>query len=296
MIPDSIGGTGLVTLSKIIDPFRIFVKLEKNNRTGSIKDRPALFMINDAEKRGFLGKNKKTIVEPTSGNTGIALSAIGISRGYRVILTMPQNMSRERIELLKLYGADVVLTPDEKGMRGAIEKALEIVESKNAYMPDQFSNPANPFSHEMTTGPEILKQADYKVDAFVAAVGTGGTITGVGRALKKQLGKTVKIVAVEPLQSAVLSGNKAAAHKIQGIGAGFIPKNYDHSVVDRVITVDQEEVFEILKKIITYEGLSIGLSSAANILAALKLSVELGGKSRIATVACDGVEKYMSLI
>ncbi|SHE30636.1 cysteine synthase [Marinitoga hydrogenitolerans DSM 16785] len=295
MIDRGIGGTPIITLSKIVKPNKVFVKLEKNNITGSVKDRAAYFMIRKAEIDGVLNKEKNIIVEPTSGNTGIALAAIGKNKGYRVILTMPESMSVERRKILEKYGAELILTPADKGMKGSIEKAFEIVKERDAFMPNQFENPANILAHELTTGPEILKQMDYNLDIFVAGVGTGGTITGVGKVLKKFFKDKIKIVAVEPENSAVISGKEPGKHKIQGIGAGFIPKNLDVTILDEVITMQDEEAFEMQDILAKKEGLFVGISAAANILAAIKLAQKFPEK-KIVTVAPDSGDKYLSLI
>ncbi|GAB6189888.1 cysteine synthase A [Marinitoga arctica] len=295
MIDMVIGGTPIITLSKILEPNKIFIKLEKNNLSGSVKDRAAYFMIRKAEIDGVLNEEKNIIVEPTSGNTGIALAAIGKNRGYRVILTMPESMSVERRKILEKYGAELILTSAEKGMKGSIEKAIEIKENEKAFMPNQFDNPANVLAHELTTGPEILKQMDYNLDIFVAGVGTGGTVSGVGKVLKKFFKDKVKIVAVEPKNSAVISGKEPGKHKIQGIGAGFIPKNLDVTILDEVITIQDEEAFEMQDILAKKEGLFVGISAAANVLAAIKL-VQKYPEKKIVTVAPDFGEKYLSLI
>jgi len=296
LIYTSIGNTPIITLSKVIQPGRVFVKLEKNNPAGSVKDRAAFFMIKDGEIKNRLNESQNIIVEPTSGNTGIALVAIGRSRGYRVILTMPESMSEERKKILKLLGAELILTPAEQGMKGAINRALEIVNETKGYMPNQFSNPANPYSHEVTTGPEIIKQMDYSLDAFVAGVGTGGTITGVARAMKKAFSSCVRIVAVEPANSPVISGGNPGKHKIQGIGAGFIPDNLDLDLVDEIMQIEDEEAFEMTRQLAKDEGLFVGISSGANIAAAIKLANRMGKGKRIVTVAPDSGDKYMSLL
>lgn len=293
MMEELIGRTPLVRLEKI-DP-RIFLKLEKNNPGGSVKDRPALFMILDAERKGLL-KEGGVIVEPTSGNMGIALAMIGIYKGYRVILTMPESMSFERRKVLEILGAELVLTPSGRGMKGAIEKALEIKEELKAFMPNQFENPANVVSHIVTTGPEIASQMNYKIDFFVAGVGTGGTITGVGKVLKKML-NNVKIVAVEPAGSPVLSGGEPGKHGIQGIGPGFIPKILDLNLIDEIVTVTEEEAMEGMKLLAKKEGLFVGISSGANLWAALKIAERSGRKDvRIVTVAPDHGERYISIL
>ncbi|BBE31893.1 cysteine synthase [Tepiditoga spiralis] len=294
MIINAIGTTPLITLSNIIDPGKIFIKLEKNNVAGSVKDRPAYFMISEAEKSGNL-KNK-VIIEPTSGNTGIALAAIGKSKGYRVILTMPESMSIERRKVLKAYGAELVLTPAEKGMKGAIDKAISLTKEYDAFMPNQFENPNNPLSHELTTGPEILKQMSFNMDAFVAGVGTGGTISGVGRVLRKYFQNCVKIVAVEPKNSSVISGNNPGKHNIQGIGAGFIPRNLDISLIDNIVQVEDDEAFEMKKRLAKEEGLFLGISSAANVVASLRVLENMNENSRIVTISPDSGDKYLSLI
>ncbi|APT72604.1 cysteine synthase [Thermosipho sp. 1063] len=272
-----------------IEKLNLFAKLEKSNLGGSIKDRPAFFMLKGALKDGI---KTKLVVEPTSGNTGIALAWIGKKLGFDVILTMPETMTKERIDLMRAFGADVVLTPGEKGMKGAIEKAKEIVNEKGAYMPNQFSNKYNVLAHKLTTGPEILRQMKFDVDVFVAGVGTGGTITGVGTVLKSIFGDKVKIVAVEPESSAALSGRPAGKHKIQGIGAGFIPDILDLNVIDEIVTVSDEEVFEMFGYLNKNLGLNVGISSAANALVATRYS-KLG---RVVTVFPDDVSKYISIL
>lgn len=296
MLDSAIGNTPIVTLSNIIEPGRIFIKLEKNNPAGSVKDRPAFFMIKDAEIKGQLGDHQKIIVEPTSGNTGIALAAIARSKGYKIYLTMPESMSIERRQILKLLGAELILTPADKGMKGAIEKAKELQKKYNAFMPNQFDNESNPKAHEYTTGPEILKQMDFNVDAFVAGVGTGGTITGVGKVLRNTFQECVKIFPVEPVNSAVISGNEPGKHKIQGIGAGFIPGNLDLSLLDEPIKITDEEAYEMTKRLAKEEGLFLGISSGANVAAAVKAADILGDNKRIVTIGCDSGEKYISLL
>jgi len=296
LIYTSIGNTPMITLSRLIEPGRVFVKLEKNNPAGSIKDRPAFFMIKHAEINNELNETQNIIVEPTSGNTGIALAAIGKSKGYRVILTMPESMSEERKKILKILGAELILTPAEQGMKGAISKAIEIVEKTKGFMPNQFANPANPYSHEVTTGPEIIKQMDYSMDVFVSGVGTGGTITGVAKALKKTFSDCVRIVAVEPANSSVLSGGNPGPHMIQGIGAGFIPDNLNMDLIDEVMQITDEEAIDMTRELSKLEGLFVGISSGANIAAALKLATRFGKGRRIVTIAPDSGDKYMSLL
>ncbi|HCZ06209.1 MAG TPA: cysteine synthase A [Thermotogae bacterium] len=299
MVISALGRTPIVTLSKLIEPGRVFVKLEKNNPAGSVKDRPAYFMIAVAEAQGLLDAADpalRTIVEPTSGNTGIALAMVGAAKGYRVILTMPESMSVERRKVLEMLGAELVLTPADEGMKGAIKKAKELVQELGAFMPDQFSNPANVLSHETTTAPEILNQMSWKLDAFVAGVGTGGTISGVGTVLKRFFGSSVLVVAVEPSRSPVLSGGEPGKHAIQGIGAGFVPSVFRREVVDRIVTIDDEEAIETTRSLAKHEGLLVGISSGANVAAALKIARELGEKARVVTVAPDHGERYLSLL
>jgi len=284
-----IGKTPLMFIEKL----GIFVKIERNNPGGSVKDRAAFFMMKAALMENKLKNN--ILVEPTSGNTGIALSWIGKKLGLNVILTMPETMSKERIAIMKSFGADVILTPGEKGMKGAIEKALEIKKTKTAYMPNQFENFNNPLSHELTTGPEILSQMNFEIDAFVAGVGTGGTITGVGRILKKFFKENVKIVAVEPSNSPVLSGGNPGKHKIQGIGPGFIPKILDVSIIDEIITVSDDEAINMFQYLNTKLGISAGISSAANAYAALKIK-EKYNLNKVVTIFPDDNSKYLTLM
>ena len=293
-----IGNTPIVKLNKVTpdSDIEIFVKLESYNPGGSIKDRIAKNMIDEAEKKGKLKPNG-TIVEPTSGNTGIGLAVIGAEREYNVILVMPDTMSKERRSLLKAFGAELILTPGKMGMKGAIKKAENLVNNNESYfMPRQFENPANPTAHIKYTAKEIINDIDGKIDYFTAGVGTGGTITGIGSKLKKINNKT-KIVAVEPEKSAVLSGKKPGPHKIQGIGAGFIPEILDKSIIDRIITIDNEEAYETTQKIAKTEGLLLGISAGANIKSAMILAKELkekGKKGKIVTIAPDSGERYLS--
>jgi len=290
-----IGNTPIIKLNRIVSDNMadIYAKVEFVNPGGSVKDRICLAMINDAEEKGLL-KPGRTIVEPTSGNTGIGLAMIGAARGYKIILTMPETMSLERIYIIKSYGAEVVLTPGIDGMSGAIKKAEEIAKKTKAFMPQQFDNPANPEIHRQTTAVEILKELGSGIDAFVAGVGTGGTITGVGEVLKEKNPK-IKIIAVEPANSSVLSGGKPGPHKIQGIGAGFIPKVLNRSIIDQVITVSDNEAFSMTRRIAQEEGLFVGISSGAALAASLKVAQELGNGKKIVTVFPDTGERYFSM-
>ena len=293
-----IGNTPILELSHIEASdglqAKLLAKLEYFNPAGSVKDRIAKAMIDDAEARGAL-KPGATLIEPTSGNTGIGLSAVAASRGYKVIIVMPETMSVERRQLMKAYGAEIVLTEGSKGMKGAIEKANELAgQIENSFIPAQFDNPANPKIHYETTGPEIWSDTDGKVDVFVAGVGTGGTITGVGQYLKAQ-NPNVKVVAVEPATSAVLSTGVAGAHKIQGIGAGFVPKVLDTKVYDEIIAVANEDAFATGKRIGREEGVLVGISSGAAVWAALKLAKrpENAGKTIVALLPDTG-DRYLS--
>ncbi len=294
-ILDLIGKTPILKLKNLCDEecADIFVKLEKYNLTGSVKDRAALSMIEHAEKDGLL-KPGSIIVEPTSGNTGIALAAIGKIKGYKVIIVMPETMSEERRKIIKTYGAELILTEGSKGMNGAISKAMELAKSDEKYfVPQQFINRYNPQKHYETTALEILEDIP-DLDAFVAGVGTGGTIVGIGKRLKEEK-ENIKICAVEPLESPVLSGGQPGSHKIQGIGAGFIPEIYDASFVDEVITVSSEEAFDVVRKVLEKEGIFLGISSGASICAALKIGKQLGKGKKVLALSPDGGEKYMSM-
>jgi len=290
-----IGQTPLVKLNRIVDEDAadIYVKLEAFNPGGSVKDRIALSMIEAAEENGDL-KPGGTIIEPTSGNTGIGLSLVGAAKGYKVVLTMPDSMSMERRQLLSAYGAELVLTPGEDGMPGAIEKAKELDEENDDYfMPQQFENPANPEVHRKTTAQEILEAVDNDLDAFVAGVGTGGTVTGVGQVLKEEL-DDVKVYAVEPEGSPVISGGDPGPHQIQGIGAGFIPEVLNTGLLDDTIQVTNDESKETARRLAKEEGLLVGISSGAAVTVALKVAKELGSDKKLVVIAPDTGERYLS--
>ena len=297
-ITDLIGNTPLLELenySKLKGlGAKVYGKLEYFNPAGSVKDRIAKAMIDDAEAKGIL-REDSVIIEPTSGNTGIGLAAVAASRGYRIILTMPETMSVERRNLLKAYGAELVLTEGVKGMKGAIEKAQELAaEYENSFIPSQFTNEANPSTHRSTTGPEIWEDTDGKVDIFVAGVGTGGTVSGVGEYLKSK-NPDIKIVAVEPAGSPVLSGEKPGPHKIQGIGAGFVPETLNTDVYDEIIKVENEDAFETGRTLAKKEGLLVGISSGAAVWAAAELAKRHENKGKvIVALLPDTGERYLS--
>ncbi len=288
--------TPMVRLNKIVEPdmARILAKLEFYNPGGSVKDRICLAMINDAERKGLIKKGS-TIIEPTSGNTGIGLAMISAVKGYKCILTMPETMSLERIYILKSYGAEVVLTSGSDGMKGAIKKAEEFLNKiPNSFMPQQFKNKANPEIHRETTAKEIIDVTNGEIDAFVAGVGTGGTITGVGEVLKKKNPK-IKIIAVEPETSAVLSGGKPGPHKIQGIGAGFIPEILNRDIIDEIIVVDDNSAFKTSRALAKEEGLFVGISSGAAVWAALKIAKTLGKGKTVVVILPDAGDRYFSM-
>lgn len=292
---DAIGNTPLVKINRMNNAnVNIYAKIESMNPLSSAKDRAALYMIEEAEKRGDL-KEGSIIVEPTSGNTGVGLAYIAAIKGYKTIFIMPENMSIERVKLLKAFGAEIILTDAKKSMTGAIEKANELAEKdKNIFIPQQFINSDNPLSHYETTGPEIYTDLDGKVDFFVSAVGTGGTLTGCAKYLKEK-NSNIKVIAVEPSTSAVISGKRAGAHGIQGIGAGFIPKNLDTSLIDEVIEITTDEAYEVTRNIAKKEGILVGISSGSALAAAMKIAcrIENNGKN-IVVIFPDTGERYLS--
>ena len=293
-ISDLVGHTPIVKLNRLVDDNSadVYLKLEYMNPGSSVKDRIALAMITAAEKDGSL-KPGDTIIEPTSGNTGIGLAMIAAAKGYKAVLVMPETMSMERRNLLRAYGADLVLTPGPEGMGGAIRKAQELAKEHGYFVPQQFENPANPEVHRLTTGPEITEQMGDQLDAFISGIGTGGTITGAGQVLKEKY-KNIKIYAVEPTDSPVLSGGKPGPHKIQGIGAGFVPDTLDTKIYDEVIQIANDEAFDYARRAAKEEGILGGISSGAAISAALKVAKELGkGKKVLAIIPSNG-ERYLS--
>lgn len=295
-ILDLIGNTPMVRLKKVVDKnmATIYAKLEMFNPGGSVKDRIALNMVEQAEKKGLL-KHGSVIVEPTSGNTGIGLAIVGRVKGYKVILAMPDGTSQERIQILESFGAQVILTPAKDGMLGAVEKAREIVSTEsNAFMPQQFMNPDNPAAHRKTTAKEILKDTDGNIDGFAAGVGTGGTLTGVSEVLKKHNPK-LKVIAIEPKTSAVLSGGKPGPHMIQGIGAGFVPDVLNRELIDEIVTVDDQEAYQMAKRLSKEEGIFAGLSCGAACIGALKLAKQLGPGKTVVVVFPDSGERYLSM-
>lgn len=291
---DLIGNTPILKLNNLVskNSAEVYVKLEKYNLGGSVKDRAALGMIEKAEEEGFL-KEGSIIVEPTSGNTGIALAMIGRLKGYKVVIVMPDSMSKERRDLIKAYGAELILTEGSLGMNGAIEKAKELSKKANHFMPQQFENMANREKHYYTTAEEIYNDIN-DLDVFIAGVGTGGTITGVGQKLKEKI-NNIKIVAVEPKKSPVLSGGRAGAHKIQGLGSGFIPEIYSPEIIDEVVNVSDEDAYRVTKLIAEKEGILLGISSGAAIYVALEMAKKLGKGKKVLAIAPDGGEKYISM-
>ncbi|MBX3182087.1 MAG: cysteine synthase A [Polyangiaceae bacterium] len=287
-----IGGTPLVRLMRISEGATLWGKAEFVNAAGSVKDRPAFAMILAAAEAGELVEGA-SIIEATSGNTGISLAMIAAVRGYRCVLVMPEDMSLERRYILRAYGAEIVLTPAQEGMAGAVARATELLRTTpGAFMPSQFSNPANPGAHERGTALEILEQLEGDVRAFVAGVGTGGTITGVGRVLRERLGSEVRLVAVEPAASAVLSGKRPGMHGIQGLGAGFVPENLDRALLDEVLPVTDVAAEAMVRRLAREEGLLVGPSSGANVHAALEVGRRLG-EGNVVTVLCDSGERYL---
>jgi cysteine synthase A len=289
-----VGNTPLVKINKLVeeDMADIYAKVEFLNPCSSIKDRICHAMVNAAERGNKISPGD-TLIEPTSGNTGIGLAFISAAKGYKLVLTMPDSMSVERRNMLRAFGAELILTEGQKDMMGAVEKAQELAEKRGYFQPQQFKNPANPRAHRETTAREIISQAG-DVAAFVAGVGTGGTITGVGEVLKKELGEQVKIIAVEPSKSPVLSGGKPSLHDIQGIGAGFIPEILNRDIIDEIIQVSDEDAYETARRIIREEGILCGVSSGANFFAAKRVARELGKGKRVVTVFCDTGERYLS--
>ena len=289
-----IGNTPILKVKSMVDEncADVYVKLEKFNPGGSVKDRAALGMIEKAEKEGIL-KEGSVIVEPTSGNTGIGLAMIGRLKGYKVVIVMPETMSKERRDLIKAYGAELVLTEGSKGMKGAIEKANEVVKNKGYFMPQQFENIANPEKHYETTADEIFNDIN-DLDVFVAGVGTGGTATGVGKRLKEKI-NGIQVVAVEPSNSQVIAGKKPGAHKIQGIGAGFIPQNYKAEYVDNVVPVTDEDAIRTAVEFAKKEGILVGISSGAAIYTAIEIAKKLGKGKKVLALSPDGGEKYISM-
>ncbi|WP_414841735.1 cysteine synthase A [Enterococcus saccharolyticus] len=294
-ITELVGNTPIVKLNNIVPEGAadVYLKLEAFNPGSSVKDRISLSMIEQAEKEGLL-KAGDTIIEPTSGNTGIGLAMIGAAKGYRVVLVMPETMSIERRKLMQAYGAELVLTPGTEGISGSINKAKELAAENEYFMPLQFDNPANPAIHEKTTGQEIVQAfGDQGLDAFVAGIGTGGTITGAGRALKKAY-EEIKIYGVEPAESAILSGNQPGPHKIQGIGTGFVPAVLDVEIFDEVLAVSSEDAMATAREVGVKEGILVGISSGAAINAALRVAQTLGAGKKVLTIVPDNGERYLS--
>jgi cysteine synthase len=293
-VAELVGQTPIVKLNRLVDEnsAEVYLKLEYFNPGSSVKDRIALAMIESAEEKGLIKPGVDTIVEPTSGNTGIGLAMIAAAKGYKAVFVMPETMSLERRNLLRAYGAELVLTPGPEGMKGAIAKAEALVAENGYYMPQQFNNEANPEVHRRTTGQEIVEQMD-QLDGFVSGIGTGGTITGVGQVIREKF-PNVKIYAVEPTDSAILSGGKPGPHKIQGIGAGFVPNVLNTEIYDEVIQVENEEAFAASRRAAKEEGILGGISSGAAIHAALKVAKELGKGKKVLAILPDNGERYLS--
>ena len=294
---DLVGKTPMVRLNRVVPAgsAEVVGKLESLNPAGSVKDRIALNMIETAEREGKL-KPGDTIIEPTSGNTGIGLAMVAAVKGYKLVVTMPEDMSLARRDLLARYGAEVVLTPAIEGMTGAVFAAQELIgKNKHYFMCQQFENPANPDIHRRTTAQEILEATDGRIDALVAGVGTGGTITGVGEVLREKLGKALLIVAVEPTRSPVLGGGRAGVHAIQGIGASFVPGILNRDVYDEIIAVTDEDAIDTSRRLCREEGMLVGISSGANVWAAIKVAKRLGEGKRVVTVLCDTGERYLQM-
>jgi len=291
---ETIGNTPIIKLNKLFPNHNVYIKVEKQNPGGSIKDRIALAMIEDAEKAGIL-KPGGTIIEPTSGNTGIGLSFVAAVKGYKMIITMPESMSIERRKIMEAYGAEFVLTPKELGMKGAIAKAQELAETiEGAWVPQQFENNSNPTVHYNTTAKEILEDFPQGVDYLITGVGTGGHLSGIGKALK-EVNSSTKVIAVEPTDSPVISGGNPGPHAIQGIGAGFIPTNLDTSIVDSSTQITKEEAFEFAKKVAKVEGIFVGISTGASLTAVAKTLNEVDKNTKILTVNYDTGERYLSV-
>ena len=294
-----IGNTPLLHLSNIEKKLNLNVtllaKVEYFNPTGSVKDRVALSMIETAEQKGLISPSRTVVIEPTSGNTGIGLASVCASKGYKCILVMPENMSKERIKLIKAYGADVVLSPKEKGMQGAVDTANDLTKKyDSSFIPSQFDNPSNPEIHYKTTGPEIYKSSGKKVDIFLAGIGTGGTISGVGKYLKEQ-NRNIKIIGIEPADSPLLTKGKAGPHKIQGIGANFVPKTLNRNYIDEILTTSTEEAYEYARMLGKYEGILVGISSGGALAQAVKVAKrnENNGKT-IVVLLPDSGDRYLS--